>query len=141
MGQNSNPFDKQSRGGYTNSKIDELMKNQKIQEILLEPNDQFEHLLLSDHQNNHVDNTSSLNNNDIEQKIETLLSLLNNFMVRHGVTQLNVPGSTNEAHEEQSKSQTAPDGFSPSEQFLLNAIDKLSNYIEVLQARETAQRN
>ena len=33
------------------------------------------------------------------------------------------------------------EGFSPSEQFLLNAIDKLSNYIEVLQARETAQKH
>ena len=143
----NNIFDKQSRGGYTNSKIDELMKNQKIQEILLEPNDQFENLLLSDHNNNNnnnnidENNSTLVNNNDIEQKVETLLSLLNNFMVRHGVTQLNVPGSSNEVSDEQNKSQTTAEGFSPSEQFLLNAIDKLSSYIEVLQARETAQKH
>jgi hypothetical protein len=51
---------------------------------------------------------------------------------------LNVPGSADT--EDQVKS-SAADGFSPSEQFLLNAIDKLSNYIEVLQARETAQKH
>jgi hypothetical protein len=59
------------------------MKNQKIQEILLEPNDQFENLLLSDHQ---IEGENGQNNNDIETKVETLLTLLSNFMLRHGVT-------------------------------------------------------
>lgn len=112
------------------------MKNQKIKEILLEPNGQFEHLLLSDH---YEQRETDQNNNDIESKVETLLTLLNNFMLRHGVTSLAVPGSANDT-DDQNKS-TATDGISPSEQFLLNAIDKLSNYIEVLQARETAQKH
>lgn len=132
----NNQFDKQSRA-HTTSKIDELMRNQRIQEILLEPNDLFENLL--------VENDSDNNKNphsDIEAKVETLLSLLNNFMLRHGVTQLAAPGSSAEPdeHINNTASKSIAEGFSPSEQFLLNAIDKLSNYIEVLQARETAKR-
>ena len=59
----------------TTSKINELMNNEKIQEIILEPNGLFDNMLKDD-----GDNQS-----EIESKIETLLCHLNNFMFRHGV--------------------------------------------------------
>ena len=61
----------------------------------VERDDQFENLLLSDH-NQEGDDAQ---NNDIESKIETLLTLLNNFMLRHGVTSFNVPGSGNDTDD------------------------------------------
>lgn len=51
------------------------MNNEKIQEIILEPNGLFDNMLKDD-----GDNQS-----EIESKIETLLCHLNNFMLRHGV--------------------------------------------------------